>query len=229
MDGRLFDQERPGDPDTYEITRVEQQVKKPGMFDIYLNGQLAFTVHEDTLVTMRLLKGRKLDRSELAQLAFEERVSEALAKAIRVIGRRAHSAAELMHKLRQAGVEEDVIEAVMRKLRSEQLVDDRSFAEQWTESRMNSRKKGRNWVRYELEQKGIAKEHIEAALRSVDWSVEYDNALQLARKKWQKTEGDLRARRHKTAAYLMRRGYPSDIVRKAINECASEQQSCEEN
>jgi len=229
MDGRLFDQERPGDQDTYEITRVEQQVKKPGMFDIYLNGQLACTVHEDTLVTMRLLKGRRLDRTELAQLEFEERVSEALAKAIRIIGRRAHSAAELMHKLRQAGVEEDVIEAVMGKLRSEQLVDDRSFAEQWTESRMNSLKKGRNWVRYELEQKGIAKEHIEAAMRSVDLSVEYDNALQLARKKWQKTEGDLRTRKHKTAAYLMRRGYPSDIVRKVVSECASEHQSCEDN
>jgi len=228
MNGRMFEEGSLGDQDTYEITRVEQQMKKPGLFDLYLNGQFACTVHEDTLIAMRLLKGRKLDRSELAELEFSERVFEALTRALRIIGRRPHASSEVEHKLRQAKVAEDVIEAVMHKLRSEQLLDDRSFAEQWTESRMNSQKKGRNWVRYELQQKGIAKEHIEAAMRIVDRSAEYDNALQLGKKKWRQTSGDLRTRKHKTAAYLMRRGYPSDVVRKVVSECASDSEPCEE-
>jgi len=228
MNGRILDWGSFGEQDTYEITRVEQQVKKPGMFDIYLNGQFACTVHEDTLISMRLLKGRKLDRSELEQLEYEERVFEALFRAIRIIGRRPHSSSEVEHKLRQAEVEEDVIEAVMHKLRAEQLLDDRAFAEQWTENRMNAQKKGRNWVRYELQQKGIAKEHIEAAMRSVDRSVEYENALQLGRKKWHQTDGDLRNRKQKTAAYLMRRGFHMEIVRKVVSVCASGDESCEE-
>lgn len=228
MSERMFEGEYLDGQEPYEITRVERHVKKADMFDIYLNGQLACTVHEDTLISMRLLKGRKLSNHELAQLAFEERVSEALARAIRILGRRPHASSEVKHKLLQAGVEEDVIEAVMHKLRADQLLDDRSFAEQWTFGRMTSQKKGRNWVRYELQQKGVAKEHIEAAMRNVDRTVEYENALQLGMKKWRQTSGELRSRKQKTAVYLMRRGYPSDLVRRVVQVCASEQEIDEE-
>jgi len=212
-----------GESERYVITRVEHQITKMGTYDLYLNDQYAYTVHEDTLVALQLLKGAILERSDLVRIEREERLYEAFDRAIRWIGRRPHASQEIQHKLRQLEFEEDVIDGVMDRLRSRQLLDDRAFAEEWTEQRIYTQKKGRQWVKYELMQKGISSEDIDAALREVDPEAEYEGALQLGLKKWRQTQGDVRTRKHKTAAYLMRRGFPSDVVRKVVNSCESDE------
>ncbi|GFR37652.1 regulatory protein RecX [Insulibacter thermoxylanivorax] len=214
------------DQTEYEITRVEQHLRKAGHYDIYLNGEFAYTVHEDTLVTMQLLKGRKLDAADLARLEQEERINEAMDRALRWLAGRPHTEQEIVNKLRRAGFEqEDVIEAVTEKLRKLELLNDRLFAEQWLEQRVRAQKKGRNLIRHELMQKGVAKEHIDAALNALDDETEYEQALHLGLKKWRQTKGERMVRRHKTAGYLMRRGFPADIVRKVVNECAEQERN----
>lgn len=214
--------------DVFEITRVEQQLKKPGRYDLYLNGQYTYTVHEDTLVAMRLLKGAMLDQADLQRLERLERMHEALDQAIRWIGRRPHSRQEIERKLRQLEYPEDAIAAALDKLQEQRLVDDRRFAEQWAESRIVSQKKGRRLVSYELRQKGVASEIVEAAMRAVDPQVEYEHAVQLGRKKWRQTKGEAAARRQKTAAYLLRRGFPADIVRKVMKKLVTDGSDAEE-
>lgn len=207
----------------FEITRVEQQLKKPGLYDLYLNGQYAYTVHEDTLVAMRLLKGAMLDQADLQRLERLERMHKALDKAIRWIGRRPHSRREIERKLRQLEIEEDAIADVLDKLQEQRLVDDKRFAEQWAESRIISQKKGRRLVSHELRQKGVAREDVEAAMHAIDPQVEYEHAMQLGKKKWQQTKGEAAARRQKTAAYLLRRGFPAELVRKVIRELGTDE------
>lgn len=205
----------------YEITRVERHLKKAGMYDIYVDGQLACTVHEDTLVAMRLLKGMKLDDADLARMEREERIAQAMDQAVRWLARRPHASREIEQRLGQAGWDDEIAADVVAKLRERRLLDDRAFAEQWTEYRLRSQRKGRHLIRYELMQKGVDKSDIEAAVRAIDHSEELDTALQIAMKKWRQTSGDDAARRQKTAAFLLRRGFPGEIVRSVLDECAA--------
>lgn len=214
--------------DLFEVTRVESLLKHPGKYDIYLNGQFAYTVHEDTLIAMKLLKGTKLDHADLARLEQEERVNEAFNRAIRWIGRRPYASQEIERKLLQAGWEEETATAVVEKLKQQQLIDDRSFAEQWTDNRIRVQRKGRHLVRHELMQKGVAKADIEAVVNAIDPDAELESALHLGQKKWRQTSGDVRSRKQKTTAYLMRRGFPSDIVREVIRQYSDHDSSSED-
>jgi regulatory protein len=216
------------EPETYEITRVEQKVKNPRKYDLYFNGEYALTVHEDTVVALRLLKGSRLTSDDVRAIEREEHIRRALNQALRWIARRAHAAKEIERKLRQHEMDETTIETVMRRLAEQKLIDDRLFAIQWAQHRIRQQAKGRHFVRYELMQKGVAKADIEAALGDVDGEEELEHALQLARKKWRQTKGEPLARKHKTAAYLMRRGFPSEIVKRAVRECAAEVDSDED-
>lgn len=203
------------------ITRVERQKGKRNVYDIYLNEQYAVTVHQHTLVSFQLLKGKHLEHGELERIRQEDRICEAYERAVRWIGRRPHAGKEIGQKLRQYEFDEDIITEVTSRLQNQGLLDDRSFAEEWIGHRVHSQKKGRRWAIAELKQKGVSAAHIEEAMKAIDPEVEYENALQLARKKWKQTSGDRRTRMHKTAAYLVRRGFPSDLVRKVVQICAS--------
>jgi len=210
------------------VTRVERRSTNPATYDIYLNDRFACTVHEETLIALKLLKGNVLEREDLARIEREERICDAYNRAIRWLGRRPHAGREIERKLLKLGVEEETAGIVLDRLRRERLLDDQAYAEQLTDYRIRTQKKGRRWVRYELTQKGLAAEHIEAALRSIDPALEYEQALQLGRKKWSQTSGNMNARKRKTADYLMRRGFPAHIAAKVVRSCASGEDALED-
>ena len=83
-----------------------------------LNGEFAYTVHEDTLVTMQLLKGRKLDAADLTGLNRKKASMKRWTGRSAGAAGRPHTEQEIVHKLRRAGFEQEaVIEAVTEKLR----------------------------------------------------------------------------------------------------------------
>ena len=201
----------------YVITRVEQQIKNPNKYDPYINDEYALTVHEDTLVSLKLLKGTHLTVNDLSAIKREEHVREIQDKAMRWLARRAYAKQEIIRKLRWQEIEESTIDIVIRRLVELKLIDDRLFAEQWAQQRIVQQAKGRHLVRHELMQKGVPRADIEAALAQFNEEDEYEQAMQLARKKWLRTKGEPLAKKHKTAAYLMRRGFSAEIAKKAVS------------
>jgi regulatory protein len=93
---------------------------------------------------------------------------------------------------------------------------------------MTGQRKGKLWIRQELRQKGIANELIVEALEGVDADVEFETALTAGRKKWNQVKGDVAEKKRKTLPFLMRRGFPMDMVRKVVN-CLIEEDEVEDS
>lgn len=199
------------------ITLVEKQKNNKHRYNVFLDGAFAFSVHEDVMIKFRLVKGTAVDRDTLGTVVQEDERHRCYNEAIRYIGRSPRAVREVQQHLQRKGYAEELIVIVLERLAEHRYVDDGQFAKQWTEHRIVSQRKGRLWVKQELKDKGLTKEHIQTALANIDEETEFALAYELAVKKWRTTaDGDAAARKRKLAAYLLRRGYSLAIVNRIL-------------
>ncbi len=133
--------------------------------------------------------------------------------AVRYLGRREHSVAELESKLRQRGVENGALEETMAFLLEHDLVSDERYAEAWTRVRVQ-KGFGPARIRAELRRKGVSDALIAQSLEPFDdtW---YDEALRWAERKHRgELDEKARARLYRGG---MNRGFTHDQVMRAID------------
>lgn len=138
--------------------------------------------------------------------------------AVRALSRKERSAAELATWLEERGVEPADVEAVMDRLTAIGELDDERFARLFADDKRTLAGWGSERVREALLARGVAPDHIEAALAGDSEEVQIGRA------------GDLLVRRgrplgteaEKTSAlgYLTRRGYSYEIAHEAIRNRA---------
>jgi regulatory protein len=129
---------------------------------------------------------------------------------------RACSTRQLRAYLLRKGFTESVILRVFHALSEYGYLDDRRYAEEFVQSRLQSRPRSKRMLRAELQQKGIAGEVIEEVLESAgvdDWKT----ALALVEKRLAKLRGlDERVLERRLGSYLARRGYRMDTIREVM-------------
>ncbi|MFD0671663.1 regulatory protein RecX [Cohnella sp. GCM10027633] len=184
-------------------------------------GEATLTIHEDTLVGWRLLKGRRFTGEEYRLLLEEERKEEAYRDALAMLERKARTTTELSRALKRKGYAQEAVSGAIDRLRANRMVDDSAFAKRFAEQRATNQRKGRMLIRQELLQRGVGRPDIDEAIEQIEPEVEQQSALALARKKWP-TTGSERERKMKVMAMLMRRGYTGSVVKSAVQQAASE-------
>ncbi len=185
-------------------------------------GEKLLTVHEDTLVGWRLLKGRRLSADEYERLVEEEQKEEAYRAALGMLEFKARTSSELSRALKRKGFAPEAIAGSIARLQRHKMLDDTAYAKRYTEQKAVNQRKGKMLIRQELMQKGVARPDIEQALGELSPEVEQQAALALARKKWPSTKGNERERKQKLMAMLMRRGYTGSVVRNAVQQAVEE-------
>jgi regulatory protein len=144
----------------------------------------------------------------------------AYASALRRLARRDHSEKELRDALVQEGQPAREIADAIERLRSVRYVDDRSFAERYTRSRLRSHGHGRGRIRQGLRARGVGRDLVERALGEVAADGSEQEALDaLARKYWRVHAGlapETRLRR--LWVFLLRRGFPAAAVHERLRK-----------
>jgi regulatory protein len=200
------------------ITKVEKQKRSKYRYNLFVDEEYAFSVHEDTMIKHRLFKGERIDPQRMQHIMHDEEKQKSISKALQMIGRRPHSTLEIKRKLKQHGFEPETIDWTLEKLKQQNYINDEDFAKALTENRVYTQRKGRNYVRQELQQRGVAKELIQGAMDHINPEEEYLGALTLGKKKWELTPGTNQDRRRKTHSFLMRRGFTGAVVSKVLQE-----------
>jgi regulatory protein len=87
-----------------------------------------------------------------------EEAQRAYVFALRALGRRDHSEAELRRKMIYRGISAGVVDDIIDKLTQSGYLDDRKFALRWAESAVRNGKGYGFRLRYELSRRGIAED-----------------------------------------------------------------------
>lgn len=208
-----------GPPRPGVITKLEAQKRNPDRVSVFLDGDFAFGVHQKTLLDFGLYKGLHLDIETQQQIKQADRERAARIIALDYLSYKARSEYEVLQKLRQKGIEEDIAEQTLAYLRERGYIDDPAYARSFATSRFKNKGYGPRRITSDLMQRGIARAHIDSALAVLTADEDIlATALRYGEKRWQRLarESDPTKRRKKLSDYLLRRGYPYDVVRQIL-------------
>jgi regulatory protein len=144
----------------------------------------------------------------------DQTLRRAKQQAFRYLAYRNQTAHELRARLERRGHTAAIIDEVLRQLEAEGYVDDRKFARDWADYRLQSKPVGQRRLSWELQKRGIPREVAEEVIRQV--YAAYDQvalAEQAARKRLGAREAPSAAReRLRLARYLLGLGFEPDTV-----------------
>ncbi len=149
-----------------------------------------------------------------------------LNKAFHFLSYRPRSEKEIRDKLSMKKAPHEIIERVIASLKEHKFLDDEKYAKWFIENRLRFNPKGQRILKMELKQKGIDREIIDQAIDNLSKDEEGEvpnNDLESARKHVEKKMPrykDLEKQEiyQKLGAYLARRGFGWDIIKKSIDD-----------
>jgi regulatory protein len=196
------------------ITALTAQVKNPNRVNVFIDGEFACGLAMEVAAGLRL--GQSITRTELEELDRRDEIHQARERVLRLLARRPYSSAEISRFLRRHQHDDEIIQIVIDDLTEAKLIDDDAFAAYWVEQRETFRPRSRLALRQELSQKGIGREIVAEALSEMD---EADAARRVAQKQAGRWRGLPEAEwRTRMTRYLMRHGYPYDVVSEVVTE-----------
>lgn len=147
-------------------------------------------------------------------------------RALKLLGFRARSVAELRRRLLQKGSSAAEVDVVITRLREQKLLDDADFARQFARTKVLGAGASRRRIVQELTRKGVAREVADRAVADLQETDGLDASAaihRVARKKWTSLgKLDDFTRRRRLYAFLARRGFDPDEIRSAMNALGEE-------
>ncbi len=178
-----------------------------------------------------VISGRRASRlglrpgDELAQETYAEIMqslrSACLQRCGTLLGSRDYPVHRLRTKLQDAGYPPSIIEDCIEKLQEAHYLDDARYAQTYLRSHLADRSLLR--IRHDLMERGIPEEEIERAVEEISEETDPEE-VQLARirrllqkRGYDPAQTDYTARQ-KTVAFLRRKGYGMELIRRAMAE-----------
>ncbi len=198
------------------ITGLKQGKKNLKRVNVYIDGRFALALKQETLIKNRLKVGVELTEEKIGELIGKDTIEKATDIALRFLGYRPRSEAEIRKTLFQRGFNEDIIDKAISKLKEQGLIDDAAFARFWSENRENFSPRSSRLTRLELRQKGVSDETIS---QSISDETDGENAYRAAQSKVRRmTITDYATYRQRLGEYLKRRGFNYGVINNTITK-----------
>lgn len=165
------------------------------------------------IADFRLYSGRELTEGEYAQIVSELEARTSKARAIRILGNRSLSAAEIEKRLKEKGESAQTVKSTVAWLEESGLINDEEYAATIVKH-YSGRGYGLARIRDELYKRGIPRGMWDAAIEGLDDDMEA-RACELLTRKLDGSEDKDEIK--KAMSMLYRRGFSYDEARTAMN------------
>lgn len=208
--------------DPLGISELSEVPNRSGRYRVAINGVTVGDVTLDFVADSAVREGKTITRAQAVEIIGAVDRTAVLDKALDLLAVRARSSRDLSIRLRRAGARDPDITWAVARLSSQGFVDDAAYARGVARAKALAGGVSRRRVITVLRQKGIAAdiatEAIDATLADVNLD-EYGSALAAAEKRMRALSTlEPAKRRQRLYAFLARRGYETDVVRKVIAE-----------
>ncbi|MCF8303821.1 MAG: RecX family transcriptional regulator [Bacteroidales bacterium] len=145
---------------------------------------------------------------------------ELLSKAQAYCAYQERCTSEVADKLKSLGAGETTINSIIERLKEDDFIDEKRFAEAFAHGKFSSRQWGRLKIKAALYQKQIAEKHIQQALHKID-EESYRRTLQniVEKKAADLKQDDPLTKKQKVYRYALSKGYESSLIWAIISAC----------
>lgn len=200
------------------ITKIEVQKKNQDRVNIYVNNEFFIAIYTELVYRFGLKKGIDIDEDKLKSLLKDEMYIKAKNKALNILSKSDQSEKKIREKL-SYDFEESIIDKVISFLKDNNFINDDILAQKIVNTNINLNKCGINKIKQNLYIKGINKNSIDEALGDVDYNIEFENAMYLAKKRYNRIKNeDKRKIYQKISQHLAYKGFNYDIIKRVLNK-----------
>nr|WP_211117191.1 recombination regulator RecX [Sporosarcina ureilytica] len=200
------------------ITKITQQKRDSERYNIFLDEEYAFSVHESVLVKFGLTKGMTLEDWSVDDMVYEDEIQKAFNRALHYLGFRMRSEHEVKQKLVELKYGEAVIMEAIVKLRNLGFLNDKTFSKALLETQKNTSGQGPRAIQQRLQQKGIDKDLQEKVLNEYSESEQLEVARKMAEKEARRNRTESpQQKERRIQNSLLRKGYSYDIIKDALS------------
>ena len=204
-----------------KVTALKIQARNKARVNVYLDGKFAFGLAK--IVAARLAVGQELEAAAIERLKASDDIEASYERALRFLGPRPRSEAEVRRRLKEKGIEPATIDEVVARLTRAGLVNDQAFASYWVENRVTFRPRSSRAIRQELKQKGVSEDVLREALTATN---DDEAAYTVAAKRAQRLAGlEKQDFRRKLGEFLARRGFNYDTIEPVVERVWQESQA----
>ncbi len=170
-------------------------------------------LHGESVAKKRLKPDTVLEDAAWEQVQRDDQRERCRQQAWKLLSIRLRSRKELEQGLRQRKYPAGIIEPILEELATKGFLDDAAFAKQFAQER-TARRHGPRLVEQELKARGITREAAQRSVESASDATRQRIDARALLEKWNRRSKpeDPRKRAQAAAAFLMRRGYESEIV-----------------
>lgn len=209
-----------------KITRLVKGKSREKRVKIYLDGRYASTLLAEVVLKEGLKVGMELSADQIEALSGQDRYQRSLNAAVRLLGYRPRSEAEIKQHLQRRGFDIGSTEKALTSLKNQGLVDDTAFARFWIENRESFSPRSRRLTGLELRRKGLSNDIIEQVIGEID---ESESAYRAALKKARlPSTADYKDFRRRLSGYLGRRGFGYEVINDTVKRIWQESGSPEQ-
>jgi regulatory protein len=193
-----------------KITGLKAGKSREKRVNVFLDGKIALGLLTETALKEGLKVGEEVTESRLEALSVADRYQRCLNAAIRYLGYRPRSEAEIKQRLQRHGFDSECTEKALARLKEQGLVDDIAFARFWKENRETFSPRSRRMTKWELRRKGLNSDIIEQVISEVD---DKDSAYRAALSRAHRlATSDYQTFRQRLGEYLGRRGFSYSVI-----------------
>lgn len=216
--------------DPLVVSELAEVPNRSGRFRVSVNGVTLGDVTLDFVADSAVREGKVLTRTQAGEIVGAADRTAVLDKALDLLAVRARSSRDLSIRLRRAGARDADISWAVARLASQGFVDDAAYARGVARAKALAGGVSRRRVITVLRQKGIAAdvatEAIDSTLADVNLD-EFGSALAAAEKRLRALSSlDPAKKRQRLYAFLARRGYETDVVRRVMAEVLRDDRNC---
>ena len=201
-----------------QITDIKPQ-KRPGRFNIYLNGKYAFAVSAESFVKANLNINQEISSDTVEKLIKDDEFGKTFDNSLKFISFRPRSEKELQNWFKRKEVGEETQKLVIKKLKHLGFLNDEEFAKWWIEQRTTFHPSGQRLIKMELKQKGISDEIIEGIMNNESRIMgEKELAKKVLEKKLPRLKNYKRQElRKKLQNLLAQRGFSWEVIKELVD------------
>lgn len=186
---------------------------------VYIDNEFAFVLYKGELRNYKITEGKDIDRRIYDEILVNVLPKRAKLRGMSLLKSRPYTEKQMYDKLKQGGYPDTVADIAIEYFKSFGYIDDLRYARDYIDYYSEGRSRKR--LEQDLLQKGIGRADIREAFDN--WHSEggvLDELAQikelLIKKSYSEDTADIKEKQ-KIMAFLFRKGFSSDNIRKALN------------